>query len=717
MTHSTGKDSGLAMTTRRVEIAGYNGGFSVELSGVEIEELPTVQTRAQRDTPLEKRRIIAWDGEGMKLSGNDRPQHYVMFGCSAEPEWVMVGPDLKTMEILEYIIAVGERYPNAVHIGYGFRYDAAMIIKGLPDKHLRMLKHKGEVNFKLGNIRWRIHVIPGKSFRVTKRWSTSKKNTGKRSGDGYVSVKIDDMASFFACPFLNACESILGDVLTDEDREIIDHGKKARKDNTWDDLGDVRRYWTAEIRLMQQTAERFRDVMYRAGIKLREWYGPGAIATYLITNRKLRNHLQNTPVVREVHEASKIAYAGGRFELFQVGRINKPTFGLDINSAYPAALSKAPSLGLDHGEWVHVSNPTAIEEFGVYRITYNHGGKAKFLEYAPMPLFHRDMKGSISFPQYLNGWYWSPEAENAFEINRRIPGSAIIHEGWVWRHDGTRPFEFLQEMFDERIRLGKKNVVSMPYKLGPNSMYGKLAQRVGWDEKNKLPPRSHCLPLAGWITSNCRASLYRVMLQIPRHKLVAVETDGIYTTMNPDELVMDKGDNLGQWGVDAYDEMLYLQNGVYHRRDGNKWLAPKARGLDIASVSREVVSEYFQSCNPGEFPTLTVQMRERFIGLNAAYVRGKGVHVKEYLGRWEAGERVMQPGGKGKRAHVPNACTECNMGLSAWDSPHRLAIRTRSMGDMSTPHALPWENDDVPEDMELARELDLIERDLILSDQ
>lgn len=77
----------------------------------------------------------------------------------------------------------------------------------------------------------------------------------------------------------------------------------------------------------------------------------------------------------------------------------------------------------------------------------------------------------------------------------------------------------------------------------------------------------------------------------------------------------------------------------------------------------------------------------------------------------------MQPGGKGKRAHVPNACTECNMGLSAWDSPHRLAIRTRSMGDMSTPHALPWENDDVPEDMELARELDLIERDLILSDQ
>lgn len=701
----------------KYEIPGYRGGITVDLSAVEVEELPAQKTRAQRDTPLEKRRIIAWDGEGMKLSGNNKPQHYVMFGCSAEPEWVMIGRDLSTMEILEYIIAVGERYPNAVHIGYGFRYDASMIIKGLPDKHLRVLKHKGEVNFRLGQYRWRIHVIPGKSFRVTKRWSSSKRNEGKRSGDGYVSVKIDDMASFFACPFLNACESILGHVLTDEDREIIDHGKKARKDNLWEDLGDVRRYWTAEIRLMQQTAEVFRDVMFKAGIRLKEWYGPGAIASYLITNRKLRNHLQNQPPIKEVHEASKIAYAGGRFELFQVGRINKTVFGLDINSAYPAALSQAPSLGLDHGEWCHVDNVTEIEEFGVYHITYNHGGRAKPIEYAAMPLFYRDYRGSISFPQVSNGWYWSPEARNAFEIGKRYPGAVTVHEGWVWRHDGTRPFGFLQEMFDERIRLGKKNVVSMPYKLGPNSMYGKLAQRVGWDEKNKLPPKSHCLPLAGWITSSCRAALYRVMLQIPRHKLIAVETDGLYTTMDPSELVLDMGDQLGQWGMDVYDEMLYLQNGVYHRREGDDWKPPKARGLDIASVSLDVVSDYFRNCNPGEFPKLTVQMRERFIGLNAAYVRGRGIRVKDYLGRWEAGERVMEPGGKGKRAHLPKVCAECNMGVSAWDSPHALAIQSRSLGDMSTPHSLPWENTVVPDEMELARELDQIEEDLIFSDQ
>lgn len=708
----------------RYKIAGYNGGFTVELSDVQVEKLPEIVTRSQRDTPLEKRRIIAWDGEGMKLSGNDRPQHYVMFGCSAEPEWVKVGQNLGTMEILEYIVAVGERYPNAVHVGYGFRYDANMIIKGLPDKHLRTLKHRGEVNFKLGNIRWRIHVIPGKSFRVTKRWSTGKKNVGKRSGDGYVSVKIDDMASFFACPFLNACDSILADVLTDDDREVIEYGKKARKDNIWEDLTDVQKYWRAEIRLMQLMAERFRDVMFAAGIRLRDWYGPGAIASYLISKHRLRNHIQNEPPIKEVHEASKVAYAGGRFELFRVGRVQGPVFGLDINSAYPAALAGAPSLGLDHGEWIHVENPSDVEEFGVYRISYNHMGKAKPIEYAAMPLFHRDYRGSISFPQFVSGWYWSPEAANAAEIGRRHPGSVRIYEGWVWRHDGTRPFEFLSEMFEERIRLGKKNIVSMPYKLGPNSMYGKLAQRVGWNEKKGLPPKSHCLPLAGWITSSCRASLYRVMLQIPRHKLIAVETDGIYTSMDPAGIVADFGNGLGQWGMDSYDEMLYLQSGVYHRRTEQQWLPPKARGLDIASVSQPVVEQYFKKCNSGDFPTLTVQMRERFVGLNAAYVRAQtkknseiGVGVKEFLGRWETGERIMEPGGKGKRAHISKVCGECQMGLSAWDSPHQLAIRSRSVGDMSTPHNLPWENAIVPVEMEFARNLDLIEGDMIFDDQ
>jgi len=691
-------------------------GFDISaltLDDADIVQLPKQVTRKERDTPLAERRMIAWDGEGMKLSGNDKPQHYVMFGCSADIDGVLISRDLKTIDILEYIIKIGEKFPNAVHVGYGFRYDVNMIIKGLPDKYLRELKNRGECTFTLGVHRWRISYVPGKTFRVTKSWGKVNWKKSKRSGEDYVSVKIDDMSSFFAQPFLNACESILSDVLSEEDREVIAHGKAARKDNLWEDLPEVERYWRAEIRLMEAMAVRFRDVMYKAGIMLKDWYGPGAIATYLITKRGLRDHIQNEPPIREVHEASKIAYAGGRFELFRVGRIQGPVYGYDINSAYPAALSGAPSLGMDHGEWVHVENPATIEEFGVYRISYNHMGKARPIEFAAMPLFHRDTRGSISFPQVVSGWYWSPEAAVAAEIGRRYPGSVVLHEGWVWRNDGTKPFRFLLDMFEERIRLGKKNVISMPYKLGPNSMYGKLAQRVGWDQKTMSPPKSHCLPLAGWITSNCRASLMRAMLQMPMHKIIAVETDGIYTTVPPGDLKLEFGQGLGEWDIDEYDEMLYLQNGVYHRRIGDEWLPPKARGLDIASVSQPIVEAYMRSLKPGDFPPLTVNMRERFVGLNAAYVKGRGIHVKEHLGKWEAGTREMEPGGKGKRIHISKVCAECQMGVSAWEHSHRLAIHSRSLGEMSTPHNLPWENVPVPDEMAKFRELDCIAEDMI----
>lgn len=680
----------------------------------EMVTLPPQMTRKQRDTPITERRMIAWDGEGMKLSGDDKPQHYVMFGCSADIDGVMVGQNLGTMEILEYIIRIGERYPNAVHVGYGFRYDVNMIIKGLPPKYLREIKVKGECTFTVGLFRWRLAYIPGKTFRVTKRIVGVK--GGKRSGDGYVSVKIDDMSSFFACPFLDACESILKAVMSEEDREVIAHGKSARKANLWPDLPDVERYWRAEIVLMEQMAVVFRQVMYDAGIMLREWYGPGAIATYLISTKGLRDHIQNEPGIPAVHEASKRAYAGGRFELFRVGRVTGPVFGYDINSAYPAALAAAPSLGLDHGEWVYVQSPTVIEEFGVYRITYAHGGKANFVEFNAMPLFHRDAKGSISFPQYVNGWYWSPEAANVAALAQRYPGSAVIHEGWVWRHDNTRPFGFLQDMFDKRIELGKKNIVSMPYKLGPNSMYGKLAQRVGWDKEHRRPPRSHCLPLAGWITSHCRAQLFRVMLQMPMHKLIAVETDGIYTTATPDELRLNYGDGLGEWGVDQYDEMLYLQSGVYNMRQKGEWKPAKARGLDVASVAKPVVERYFRDCVPGNFPPLTVTTRERFIGLNAAFVRGKETGVHQYLGKWETGTREMLPGGSGKRGHIPALCTACKRGNSAWEEPHPLAIRTRSYGEMSAPHHLPWEDAPVPKEVAMFREMDLVAGDLIVRD-
>lgn len=660
---------------------------------------------SRRAVPLPDREIIAWDGEGMNLDGDKRPQNLVVFGCSAEVDSPLTGRDLRVGDILRYITDVGERHPSAVHVGYGFRYDANMIVRHLPVRCLAQLREKNETYYDYGGDHYRIHWLPGKRFQVTRRWGPGQRTR--------TTVTIDDVIAFFASSFIAATESILAGELSDDDRDVIAHGKAERGSNLWDDLPDVLHYWRAEIRLMARLMERFREVMYASGFMLRDWYGPGALSSFIIRQQSLRRHIVNGPpdLPDDVHTASKHAYAGGRFELFRLGKFDGPVYSLDINSAYPFAISQAPSLGLEYGKWHHVETPRSIEYFGVYRIRF-HAASAGPFEVRPMPLFHRDHRGNISYPNVVHGWYWSPEAS-------MVAGheGVEICEAWVWEpaDENFRPFAFLADMYTTRMKIGKRNVMSMPYKLGPNSLYGKFAQRVGFsvDESgHRWPPRSHCLPLAGWVTSYTRAMLFNVLRQVPWDRLIAVETDGIYMTHDPallDGVVM--GNALGEWDATVYDELLYVQNGIYHRRTGTDWLPPKSRGLDAAAIALPVMRSYLDSCVAGPFPSLMVTMRPRFIGLTAAMAGSAPVKVRHC--RWEAGDRELVPGGKGKRIHVPEMCGACRQGQSAADAGHTLVVRSRSMGEMSFPHFLPWEAGDQPADSETAESLDEIASDLL----
>jgi hypothetical protein len=139
---------------------------------------------------LAQRQIIAWDGEGMSLSGESKPQHLVIFGCSADSGSPIVGRDLRVGDILRYITDIGERHPKAVHIGYGFRYDANMIIRHLPLRCLTEIREKGATFYNYGGAHYRIHILPGKRFQVT-----------RRQGKDRVTVTIDDILPFFASTF------------------------------------------------------------------------------------------------------------------------------------------------------------------------------------------------------------------------------------------------------------------------------------------------------------------------------------------------------------------------------------------------------------------------------------------------------------------------------------------------------------------------------------
>lgn len=658
------------------------------------------------------RKVIAWDMEGISLSGVENPQHAVLFGSSEEVESPLVGRSLSCWDMLNLIVDTAEKHPHAIHVGYGFKYDANMLIYDLPERLIIKLWKTGYVSFRFDNeFLWTIRWIPGKMFTVTKRWGKGKNSRAK------ISATIYDYSSFFGTGFIQAAEQILGTELSDDDRDVIAHGKAARGHQSWDDLSEIRHYWEREIILIRRVFETFRDVMYRAGFALTEWYGPGALANYINATRKLRPQFagaQTTSGVmpEEVHRASKVAFSGGRFELFQTGRIVGPIYAADIGSAYPYALTKVPSLSPEEGVWRHVEKSqldrAGVGRFGVYRIRFRAPSAAP-VEYRPMPLFWRDHRGMISYPQMTHGWYWSPEAAMA----QRLPGMEI-EEGWEWQsNEHIFPWSFLQEMYDTRLRLGKANLLSMPFKLGPNSLYGKYAQTVGWDQKKKLPPKSHALPVAGWVTSYCRAMLYSAMLNDPG-SIIAVETDAIYTTSNPENWPnMSFGKNLGDWDTSVYDEMLYVQSGMYHYKQDGQWKGVRSRGMNRGEYPVETARSYIENLEGGkEWAPMRLQTKPRFIGAGAALAAS--APMKKIMTSWKSVSKEMTLGDTGKRVHVPNACGHCQEAISPYAQPHRLAIHSRSDGEtLSHPRHLPWEAGEHPPEVQEIRARDQIERELI----
>lgn len=681
-------------------------GMSIQRS--DAKQSPYYQSKSARKPPLGERPVIAWDMEGLSLSGEDKPQHPVLFGCSADVENPLEAFKLTARSMLHYIIEVGAANPHAIHVGFGFRYDANMIVASLPLSKLRELYKHHRVYIEYDEHTYMIKWLPGKMFTVTRQPAAARSRKSRHR----VSVTIYDYSSFFGKSFLNVAAEILREDLSDDDRDVIAHGKEARGKQGWNDFPEIRHYWQREIVLIRRVFETFRDVMYRAGFRLTEWYGPGALANYINSVHGIRAHLGGVQTTSgampaDVHRASKSAFSGGRFELFKGGRIGTSVHAVDINSAYPYALTKLPSFDPNEGEWVYVRNPVSIARVGVYRIHFT-APDAQPLEYRPMPFFWRDKRGMISYPQFAHGWYWSPEAA----IATKTAGAQIV-EGWEWRsNEDVFPWEFLYDMYNTRQRLGKQNILSMPFKLGPNSLYGKYAQTVGYNKKKNLPPKSHALPVAGWVTSYCRSMLYHVMSQIPDH-LIAVETDSVFTDVDPRELNISIGDGLGEWSVNTYDDMMYIQSGLYHTKSDGEWTGTKSRGITKAEYTHEMAEAYLKSLPANDtWGTLTVETNPRFIGLGAAIAAKED--TKDVHTAWLSQTREIGLGDTGKRKHSHHVCPQCDAGLSPWEQPHSLFINSQSDGmTLSHPRRLPWESEQQYEDVaEMRHQLD-VERDQI----
>ena len=574
------------------------------------------RNQLKRDATIDRyltRDFVSWDGEG--LNEVDGSHTYVLL-ANSDGDSLCERRGLSTVPVFEMFLRARV---DATHIIYGGGYDINMILRDLDRESLEHLYHTGKVRWNGYRIEWR----GGKSLSV---------RTKSRR------FLLYDVLPFFQCSFVSACDEYLG---TDWPyRDEIIREKANRGSFTYDQLEGISEYNRAELATLVRLANELRERLHKVEIRVRRWDGPGAVASALYTKYGTKSHLVSSPPM--VAEAARHAYAGGRFEIIRKGHSPHPSYQYDIRSAYPSALRNLPCLA--HGEWRHVSRPTTVTGFGVYRVEVTQPSTVS--ESQPQPLWMRNKDGTVYFTRYAHGWYWSPEAELAQEL-----GGAVIHEGWelVTRCD-CQPFSFVEALYNKRAALKKAgDGAHVGLKLGLNSLYGKLAQQIGWDPGPplKLPPY-HSLEWAGYVTSHCRAQIYRAALTA-LDDVIAFETDAIFSRV---PLALPIGDRLGEWDETIYQSLTYLKSGMYfatHCQDvlcrtcGGREVE-KSRGITKQSLTRQQVIHALESERMGEsVPALTAQAT-RFVTL------GQAIHQNwDLWTHWITGPREIQVALDGKR--------------------------------------------------------------------
>lgn len=597
--------------------------------------------------------FIMWDGESPRDAG------YAFFANSKGG--FILRPYLSTEDCLQLIYDTECEHPTAIHIGFGFNLDVSYILKDLPHRQLTALHHTTRTVW--GD--WQIEHIPGKWFRVKR---------------GKVVAKIYDIVSFFAGTYVRALQQFsIGSIV---DRARLAQEKARRSEFLWEDIEEIANYCRLELKLGPELADSLRDALGKASYVPRSWHGPGAVARMAFQRHNVYDAMAKCPT--EVRTAARYAFAGGRFNQFIVGWIQGKVYEADINSAYPYYATMLPNLA--KGKWRH-SKQYEAGKFAVYHIRYETKPDSKRV----YPLFKRMDDNGICWPHRVEGWYWSPEAE----LVKNDP-NAIFVEGLIFDEDDPtdRPFAFLADYYDRRKRADARgDIIAYAFKIIINAIYGQLAQRAGWDRKKRKPPRTHQLEWAGFITSGCRAAVYKAAVAA-KDKLISINTDSIQTTC-PLEGFVDSGNALGQWKIKRYSDGIMWQAGIYFLREdlgydpalGYGWSKAKTRGIPRGSYTPE---DLIKAIDNGEPLRLT---KHSFIPYTLAD-NGQW----DRLNTWIDEPYVYEFGGKGylrhRAARVGSKLEGRYCQVNCSGTIHRTSLLSVTNGPdteiWSKPHYLPW---------------------------
>ena len=540
--------------------------------------------RAGHTLPLIDRQLVAWDGEG-------EDGKYTLLACS-DRKPIFNRDGLSTEECLYYLT---ERdHKDKAHIWYSFGYDVAMILHDIP-----VFSANGPSLAKLRqdkHLHWHgfyIHYIPRKIFQV------------KRGPFSFISY---DTFSFFGTTFEKAVADWLKEVPA-----LLSEGKAAREQFREWPMERIIEYNQMELELLVTIMGRQLQNIKRAGLGLNSLHGPGALASWWMNSVGVADELAPPPV--EMEDAVSSAYFGGRIDDAAWGYA-KTIHHYDINSAYPYAFSKLPSLSRIK-KWSKVKGAKDIGDYDLCFCRWNLPRPVSRWQWGPFPFRLKDH--SIVWPLLGSGWYWGIEVKAAL---RRFPEIEVAHR-WVPQGELFFPWKDKVETFmRRRLELkAAKDPANIALKLCANSWYGKTAQKVGGHGGKK--PKFHSLTYAGWITAHCRAQISDALLAAG-NAAVCVMTDSIWSLV-PLEGKISIGDGLGEWSVDTeLTAAAFCGAGLYQAFDGEGSPVKqefKSRGFNDGLRAgldyRQIIKDWEGALegrhhNPHEFPA------RRFVGISLA---------------------------------------------------------------------------------------------------
>jgi hypothetical protein len=640
--------------------------------------------------------FVGCDGEGGGIDSVNR-QLFKLFRMG-DRELFNNGLHIDTVTILDFIC---DHPSDCILVGFSFGYDVTMILRDLPsERRERLLAQKERGAGKSAYTYFEgygIDYMPKQYFRVCRIEEYMQDGVRKQKAVPGTARTIYETFGFFQKSFLKTLHTFnLGSKYLD----IVERNKTARQ--SFDVMTDeVREYNRIECELLAELMEVLRNNCNDASIIPRTWNGAGKLADALHRdNNTIGRGLVETRFDGHLLNMATEAYYGGRFEITRTGKIPGPVYEYDIRSAYPNAMRRLPCL--EHGVFKRLAGfgvnnlrKKPADERGLYIASVRF--KCDALDIEPgrlggLPV--RNKEGRIYWPMEGAGVYWSCEIESAEKLGFKIQCKT------VYRYETTcqcKPFQWVNSLYEYRQSIGSAGP-GYPIKLGLNSLYGKLVQRIGRAQYQNMI-------WGGLITATTRTMLNECIVQ-NQGRIVMLATDGVYSL---DKLELPIGGMLGQW------EENLLQDGMYVVQPGLYWGAKKlkTRGVSPKFFEQQGMvekfheafdawREYDQSAVVTERtgpPSVMVPVTS-FIGMKLAQSWGK----PDMAGVWQTKDREISFEWTNKRSkHIWQ--DGCAITYPIWGGPkcvsmaHRDFIKSGKVGELDS---IRQELDDQPDYVDLS---------------